>query len=121
MATTVIPMHTSSIDHSRYFVDVMPCWSTHCPEPNGLYMFMKMIANIDTKSTIIMRLRFSTRYRGIFLKSIEVYSNIEVFAVANIVAKLGKYIVPRNVAGRNIVLKFPACAFVMGCGNKYAL
>ena len=45
----------------------------------------------------------------------------QVFAVANIVAKLGKYIVPRNVAGRNIVLKFPACAFVMGCGNKYAL
>ena len=48
MATTVIPISTSTDDQTKYIVLLNPFVVIHCIDSNGLYMFMNIIANIDT-------------------------------------------------------------------------
>ena len=50
---------------------------------------MKIIANTDTKRTIIVWFLFSSRYFGTFLKSDDVYSTI-MLAIAYACAKIVK-------------------------------
>ena len=76
-----------------------------------------MMAKIDTKRTMMMRLRFSSKYRGVFLKSMDVYSNI-IFACdccvclgpAQFYCKVKQINFLYNMAGWNIFLKMRVCA-----------
>jgi hypothetical protein len=76
MATMLIPIVTSIVDHSRYCVDVNLPLVIHSSEPKGLKIFIKIIANIDTNKTIAVWLCFVSRYFGNLRNNVDVYSAI---------------------------------------------
>ena len=80
MATMLIPIVTSIVDHKRYCVAVNLPFVIHSSEPKGLKMLMNMIANIDTKRTIAVWFCFVSRYLGNLRNRVDVYSAIIFYA-----------------------------------------
>ena len=76
MATMLMPIVTSIVDHNRYCVAVNLPFVIHSSEPKGLKMLMKMIANIDTNKTIVVWFCFVSKYFGNLRNSVDVYSAI---------------------------------------------
>lgn len=69
-------MMTRVVDQMRYFVGVMFVSLIHAFESKGLNVFMKTIANSETKRTMIIWFLFSSRYLGTCLNSGDLYSVI---------------------------------------------
>ena len=82
IATTVIPNSTRMDDHTKYIVSLKPRAVIHWLDSKGLNTFINTIANIETKSTIIIWFLFSRRYLGAFENNIEVYVVAIILSIA---------------------------------------